>query len=318
MNSAVTLTQLRYFVEVARQGSFGKAAQKCFVTQPTLSMQLQKLEETLGVTLLDRSRKPVRPTRVGEQLLHRSAEIVRLADSLVDLVREEKGDLGGEFRLGVIPTLAPYLLPRFLPSFLKRYPKVKLVVEETETQVLIDRLRADTLDAGIAATPLESRGIKELPLFVEPFAAYLSKAHPLLKKRELADRDLDPEELWLLNEGHCFRTQVLNLCRSRPPQADAPLSFESGNLEMLRRLVDSQHGATLLPELAVLELTKSRRSQVRNFRSPQPAREVSLVHSRAFLRIGLIESLAEVIRESLPPELTNKQKKRVIPVGSFK
>ncbi len=319
---SITLTQLSYIAAVSKTRNFGLAAKSCFVSQPTLSMQIQKLEEDLGVILFDRSKKPVEPTVIGRKIVEQAQIALQEVTRIEELIKAERGEISGDFKLGVIPTLAPYLLPLFLERFTINYPGVQLIVEELQTQQIIQKLKEDQIDAGILVTPLNCRGIVELPMFHEPFLAYLSPNHPLLSLAEVSDKDLSLDDLWLLNEGHCFRDQAIEICKKSKGKnlKRKNLVFESGNLETLKRLVDKKFGYTLLPSLAISGMPATeQKKKVRFFKSPIPTREVSIVYSRSYLKKSIIEALYEEVVSSLPKELTqSKLKERVIGVPLFK
>ncbi|MFQ5717072.1 MAG: LysR substrate-binding domain-containing protein, partial [Nitrospinales bacterium] len=243
---SITLTQLSYIAAVAQTRNFGLAAKACFVSQPTLSMQIHKLEEELGAILFDRSKRPVEPTAIGRRVVCQARLALQEVLRIEEMIKEERGEVSGEFRLGIIPTLAPYLLPLFLESFTQTYPKVNLIVEELQTRQIIERLGDDAINAGILATPLNCRGIIERPLFYEPFVVYLAPGHPYRSLAKVSENDLSLNDVWLLNEGHCFRDQAIKLCkRARDKGGEKKnLTFESGNLETLRRLVDKKFGYT--------------------------------------------------------------------------
>lgn len=303
----MTLSQLAYLVAVDRQRSFREAAASCFVTQPALSQQIHKLEEELGVRVFDRSRQPVVPTEPGEQVLAQARVILREAARMGDVVTGIAGEVAGTYRLGIIPTLAPTLLPRFLPAFVRRHPRVELVVEELQTAVMLARLTDDTLDGGLAATPLHAPGIHERPLYREPFHVYAASGHRFLRARSVAQAALAGESVWIMGEGHCFRDQVLQLCgtgRTVSAEGTGSVRFESGSFDTLVRLVDADFGVTILPELALAGLPPARRkARVRPFAPPVPTREVSFVHSRDHLRRAIADALVEEIRGVLPAEL---------------
>jgi LysR family hydrogen peroxide-inducible transcriptional activator len=319
---SITLTQLSYIAAVAKYRNFGKAAKSCFVSQPTLSMQIQKLEEELEVILFDRSKKPVEPTAMGQKIIEQTQVVIQEALRIEELIKAEKGEISGSFKLGIIPTLTPYLLPLFLEKFTTNYPNVKLIVEELQTQQIIHQLKEDIIDAGILVTPLHIQGIIEQPVFNEPFLAYLSPSHPLLSLDTISEKDLSLDDIWLLNEGHCFRDQAIEVCkkiRGNNPQRKN-LVFESGNLETLKRLVDQKFGYTLLPWLATMGMPAAeKRKRIRVFKAPIPIREVSVVYSRSFLKKSIIEALYKEIVSSLPKELKNsKTKERVVEMPPFK
>ena len=319
---SITLTQLSYVTAVSRTRNFGLAAKSCFISQPTLSMQIQKLEDDLGVTLFDRSKKPVEPTAMGKKIIAQAQVVLQEAKRIEELIKDEKGEISGEFRLGIIPTLAPYLLPLFLEKFTITYPAVNLIVEEMQTQKIIKMLKEDKIDAGILVTPLNHKGIVEWPLFNDPFLAYLAPKHPLLSLSQVSDKDLSLDDIWLLNEGHCFRDQAIEICKRVKGKGskNKNLTFESGNLETLKRLVDQNFGYTLLPSLAILGMPASeQKKKVRFFKSPAPIREVSVVYSRNYLKKSIIEALHKEVVSALPRELKkSKLKERLIKISPLK
>nr|BDT29677.1 LysR substrate-binding domain-containing protein [Bacteriovorax sp. HI3] len=308
----MTITQLEYVLAVDKHRHFGKAAKACNVTQPTLSMQLQKAEEELGVVIFDRSKNPILPTEEGSQIINQARSVLREYKKIFSIIDANKTEVRGDFRLGVIPTLAPYVIPLFAASFVEKYPDVKLTIEEFKTEDIIDLLGRDEIDAGLLVTPIQGENFIERVLFHEPFSVFASDDHHLLKKAKVKDKDLDTSDVWLLNEGHCFRQQVLNLCKlSRDNGLHDNLKFESGNLETLKNMVINSSGYTLLPELAVLNLSKEEKKHVREFQAPIPTREVSLVHNRIFLKEKIITALEESIIENLPESLTSLKKKNI-------
>lgn len=301
----MTITQLQYIVEVFRCGHFAQAAENCYVTQPTLSMQIQKLEDELGVILFDRSKKPVVATAIGKKVVDQAQDVLREHRRIYQVIEHEKEEVSGEFRIGIIPTISPYLLPLWLKSFQTNYPKVHLEIEELQTQHLLESLTNDHLDVGILATPLNHQGLVEKPLYYESFVGYFSKGHELLKQKTLKQERLAQENPWLLREGHCFRNQALEVCGSLKKEMDGPL-FESGNLETLKRLVDHQEGFTLLPFLATQDFSEEEKKRVRCFSSPFPTREISLVRHRSLLKQRLVSCLEDEILAHLPEELRNE------------
>ncbi|MBC5775526.1 LysR family transcriptional regulator [Pontibacter sp. KCTC 32443] len=314
----MTLVQLEYLIAVDTHRHFATAAEHCFVTQPTLSMQLQKLEEELGVQLFDRSRVPVRPTEVGKEIIAQARIVIAEAKKIQELVQNQKQELSGELRIGVIPTLAPYLMPLFITSFLEKYPHVRVVVQELLTNEIIEKLNHELLDVGLLVTPLDNRNIKELPLFYEAFMVYVNPNHQLAKQKEINPAELLPDDLWVLNEGHCFRSQVLNICNRGGKvggSEGANFDYRSGSLETLKRIVETQHGLTLLPELSVLEMPDDKKKLVRSFSEPQPMREVSLVVHKSFLKKRLIEVLQKEIIDSVPESIVKRQKQKVIGIS---
>lgn len=302
----MTLTQLEYILAVVDTGSFSQAALQCHVTQPTLSMQIQKLEETLGVILFDRSKQPTRPTALGQIVLRQARLVIQDAERLKELVSENKGGLSGEVRLGIIPTLAPYLLPLFLKKILTAHPQLQIRIEELETHALLEKMRNNALDLGLAVSPVDDINIAVHPLFYEPFLVYVSKTHPLADKKSIDEKDLSQSDVLLLNEGHCFREQSLALCRKKQgASADTGFSFESGSLETLKKLVDQGSGFTLLPLLAAQDVKDKKR--LKPFSSTIPTREVSLLHGPHFQRKALMKAFIEEIQKNLPEGLSLKK-----------
>ncbi len=301
----MTLTQLEYILAVDRQRHFGRAARACHVTQPTLSMQIQKLEDELGLIVFDRSKSPAIPTSEGELIIAQAKVVLREQRRLIELARRTRNELAGDFRLGVIPTLSTYVLPLFIGSFAREYPSVDLIIDECKTEDIVTQLVEGRLDAGLMATPLHDDSLIERVLFYEPFYLFVAPDHALSSRKRIAQNDLDIKEIWLLNKGNCFRDQVLNICSEAEPggQTGGSIRFESGNLETLKNMVLTNSGYTVLPHLAVSQLTPGRRKLVREFRRPVPTREISLVHSRSVLGLRVIEALEEKIVGALPQTL---------------
>ena len=291
----MTLTQLSYMIAVAEAGNFTVAAERVFVTQPTLSMQIQKLEEELGVKIFNRTKKPIRLTKVGEQILTQARNIISEAKRMDDIVAQEKGFIGGEFRLGIIPTVMPTLLPMFLNAFAKKYPKVNLKIEELTTSTIISNLKEGKLDAGIAATPLKLDNIQERPLYYEPFVGYVPKNHRLNSIERLKQEDLENEEILVLEDGHCFRDQALSLCTAKNSNATQGFSLKSGSFETLINLSNEGLGMTLVPYLNTLNLSRENQANLKHFEEPTPAREISLVFPNSQLKIQIIEALKAII-----------------------
>ncbi len=313
----MNLQQLEYIVAVDTLKHFSAAAAKCNVTQPTLSMMIQKLEEELDVKIFDRSKQPVQTTEIGQTVIDQARMILGEAGNLKKLVAQQKGTISGELRIGIIPTLAPYLLPLFLNQFLKKYPLLKLKISELTTDQIIERLNAQHLDAGILATPLKNPTLQELPLFYEQFVVYASQAEKMMKKKYLLAADIDVNRLWLLEEGHCLRSQVVNLCELKRKEALLQnLDYEAGSIETLRKMVDLNNGITILPELAMRDLTKTQLKNIRYFKSPAPVREVSIVTYRYFVKYHLIEVLKREIVANVPNHMLISDDKEIEPINN--
>ena len=291
----MTITQLKYVLAVAEHKNFTLAAEKCFVTQPTLSMQIQKIEEELSILIFDRSKKPIQLTDIGQKIVNQAKNIVNEADRIQDIVEQQKGFIGGEFRLGIIPTIMPTLLPMFLNNFIKKYPKVKLIIEELNTEEIITKLNNGHLDAAIAATPLMEDKIKEIVLYFEPFVAYIPESHQNFQKEEIEVSDLNLDDILLLQDGHCFRDGILNLCKNTSNAESNHFQLESGSFETLIKLADEGLGTTLLPYLHTLDLKEADKVKLRHFKEPKPAREVSLIFPKSELKIQIIDALRSTI-----------------------
>lgn len=310
----MTITQLKYVLVVAEHQNFTKAAEKAFVTQPTLSMQIQKLEEELGVLIFDRSTKPIKLTSVGEKIVNQARNIVNESDRIQDIVDQQKGYIGGEFKLGIIPTVTPTLLPMFLKIFTKKYPKVKLKVEELNTADIIKKITDGHLDAGIAATPLEHDKIKERVLYYEPFVGYITESHRLYNNKTIEVGDLDLNDILLLEDGHCFRDGIINLCRNTAAINDENFQLQSGSFETLIKLSNEGLGMTLLPYLHTLEVKETEKKYLRYFKEPSPAREVSLIQHKSNLKPHIVQVLYDVITSVIRGAIAFQDVKIISPI----
>lgn len=291
----MTITQLEYVIAVAKHQNFTLAAEKCHVTQPTLSMQIQKLEDELGVKIFDRSKKSVLLTEVGAEIVNQAKNVLGESERIYDIIDQQKGFVGGTFKLGVIPTITPTLVPMFLTAFNKKYPKVLLSIEEYPTEELIYRLKNRLLDAAIAATPLEEKNIEEKPLYYEPFVGYFPPSFAL-KESFVTPDDLDVSHLLLLEDGHCFRNGVLNLCKASKLQTDNKFEIKTGNFETIIKLANEGLGITLLPYLHTLDLKPADQKNLVSFKDPKPSREVSLIYEKSGLKEHIIAALHETIK----------------------
>lgn len=311
----MTLQQLEYILAVDMHRNFGKAADACFVTQPTLSMQVQKLEEELGVKIFDRTKLPVVPTVSGKAILEHARKVVHARNEMFRFIEEEKGGLSGQLRLGIIPTLAPYLLPIFVPVFIRKYPEIKLIINELVTEKIVESLKEGKIDVGIVVTPLGEEGIKEVVLFYEELMVFTSRANRAYEKQYIIPKDIDTSKLWLLEEGHCFRSQILSICElQKQSRRYSGLEYEAGSIETLKRMVEISDGVTIVPELAVLQMTKAQQHLIRQFRKPAPVREVSLVVNRDFLKEKLIQALEVEILNAVPDKLKKAPARNIVPI----
>jgi len=290
----MTITQLHYVLAVAEYRNFTVAAENCFVTQPTLSMQIQKLEEELEVKIFDRTKKPIQLTEVGKKIVEQAKSIVNEADRIKDIVEQQKGYIGGEFKIGIIPTVMPTLLPMFLNNFIKKYPKVHLIIEEHPTEEIINRLHKGLLDVAIAATPLNEPELKEIALYYEPFVGYFPQEFRQGLEFLTSD-NLNINEVLLLQDGHCFTNGILNICRASKVDVSKGFELASGSFETLIRLSNEGLGVTLLPFLHTLNLNENDKRNLIEFRDPKPSREISLIYSTSELKIHIIEALRSTI-----------------------
>lgn len=311
----MTITQLEYIVAVHTYESFSVAANHCFVTQPTLSMQIQKLEEELNVLIFDRTKNPISTTDVGEKLIRQTKTILQERDRLQNIIENERGEFSGILRIGIIPTIAPFLLPLFLKSFSERFPKIELVLDELTTSEIILGLNKTSIDVGILALPINDSGIIEQSLYLEPFVGFIPDRHNLFIKEKLDVEDLNSDDLLLLKEGHCLREQTLKVCKSSEKEwrdNHNKILFEFGSLDTLINLVQQNFGMTLLPYLAVRYMNDEKIKLVREFNSPVPKREIGLVYSKTFIKKHLVDALKKEINKAIPTELTDKKEGLII------
>lgn len=314
----MNLQQLEYIIAVDRHRHFSTAAEKCFVTQATLSMMIKKLEEELDVKIFDRHKQPVTPTREGVEIIERAKKIVAEAAMLHDFAKELKGEIAGEIRLGIIPTLAPYLLPLFLKPLTDKYIHLKISVKELITDEIIRSLKHGDLDMGILATPLSETSLSEHRLFYEEFFAYASATEKLPKKKYLLPKDMNLGHLWLLEEGHCLRNQMVNFCSLKKQEYEtASVHYEAGSIETLINLVDRYNGITIVPLLATLKLSARQKARLHEFAPPKPVREISLVTVQNFPRKKMLQYFIEEIIASVSKNVETKNKgMRVVGIES--
>jgi LysR family hydrogen peroxide-inducible transcriptional activator len=313
-----TITQLEYVLAVEKYRHFGKASAACHISQPTLSVQIQKVEEELDIAIFDRIKKPIIPTEDGKRFLEQARHVIREHQKLLQITKRTVGAVSGKFRLGIIPTVGSSLLPLFVHEFTRKFPDVDLYIEESKTETLIADLREDRIDGAILVTPLQENDIKEHPLYYDPFVLYLSQAHRLLKKDSLAESDLEAAEMWLLRDGHCFKNQVLKFC-SISADHDSVLKglhFQSGSLETLKNVVRKSRGYTMLPALFTRSLPDAEvKAHVRKFKAPVPVREVSLVFRRDHWKSEIVEAIEKTVASVVPVDLLQKIRKEQILLG---
>lgn len=288
----MNLRDLRYLVAVAHHQHFGRAAEACFVSQPTLSTQIKKLEEHLEVKLFERSPKGVMVTVVGAAVVAQAERVLRAVDDLEQVAEQHRDPYGGSLRLGIIPTVAPYLLPKILPAIRKALPKLNVRLTEGQTAVITRMLREGELDAIVLALPVEEEHVRVVSLYDEPFFFAASKLHAKAGQKSVSVDDLEDEQVLLLEDGHCLRDQALEICKSH--KAVENTNFRATSIETLRQMVAANIGVTLMPERAI----GARTGPVRYlpFRGSVPHREIGLAWRDSATRSALLERLAEVMR----------------------
>jgi len=308
----MTITQLEYIIALSKYENFLEASKHCFVTQPTLSIQVQKLEEQLGVIIFDRSKKPLKPTEIGKRIIEQAKVIIRESKRIDEILMESKNVLEGDFRLGIIPSVSISLLPLFLKSFTEKYPKIKLILSEMKTEDLLEKLENEEIDVGIASTPLGDPQLIEKPLYLEPFFIFVHPDNPLFQKKEISESDLIGQDILLMSEGHCFRNQVTQICKLRKNKG---IYFESGNFQTLIALVEQNIGITLLPALVVDNIRSPElKKMVKKIAGSNPSREISLIYRRKHLKERILNALEKIIISSLPSSISqiDKEDSKVI------
>jgi LysR family hydrogen peroxide-inducible transcriptional activator len=300
----MTLQELRYLIAVADSRHFGRAAESCHVSQPTLSTQLKKLEEYLGVTIFERTNRSVRVTPAGEKVIALARRVVEGAEQIQEFAQSQQGPFAEPLRLGVIPTLGPYLLPWLVPPLQRKYPELRLVVREDLTGQLLERLHNHQLDAALLSLPLPDAELVAWPLFDEPFWFVCPAGHPLACKSSVSVADLAGKTLLLMAEGHCFRDQALEVCRTHLPDRAQASDFRAASLETIRQMVAAGFGCTLLPALALPEpAQEASRMKVLPFDARKGFRRVGLVWRESFPRVDDLKRLGTFIRDHLPEKL---------------
>jgi LysR family hydrogen peroxide-inducible transcriptional activator len=314
----MNIQQLEYIIAVDNYRHFSKAAEASFVTQPTLSMMIQKLEEELGVKLFDRSQLPVQPTEIGTRLINQARMALAQINQIKEIVQEEKGIVKGVFRLAIIPTISPYLLPKLMQVHSDNKFDIRIVISELTTDQILKGLANDSIDGGILATPLKEPAITEHPIYYERFFAYVSpREKALYAKTSLDESDLTSTRLWLLDEVHCFRTQILHLCnlKKRRGSNQTIFTYEAGSIDTLINIVDQNEGLTVIPEMALANMSESQKKNVRPFKNSTPVREVSLITRKEFFRERLLNIIIDEVKTAVPRSLQDEaMKKYVVPL----
>lgn len=301
----MNIQQLDYIITVDRLRHFAKAAKVCGVTQPTLSMMIQKLEEELGVDIFDRKKSPIEPTPIGKKLISQAKVIKFNLKQFREIADSARDTVDGELNIAIIPTLAPYIIPQFFGETRKRLPNLKIKISEIRTSEIIEQLKSTQIEVALVSTPIDEPGILELPLYYERFIAYISPLEKKMYSKEtIVASELDPAGMWLLQEGHCFRSQMLNICHK---SEDSMQVYEAGSIETLIRIVDNNGGYTLLPELHLSALTPEQKKNIRFFTGDEPRREISFIFREDFVKERLINELVEVIKLMIPSEMLDKR-----------
>lgn len=301
----MTLNQLEYLIALNRHRHFGRAAEACGISQPTLSLMIKKMEQELDVALFDRSKQPLEPTEMGQKILDQVEKSLKEVHKIKDLVEEQTGLLSGPLHVGIIPTLAPYIIPEFIHIFNKAYPEIELKLTEMNTKTLIKALKRDELDLFIAATPLEEEDFFEIPLYYERFVAYFAKnTSPDIP---LSSSNIPKENLWVLEEGHCLRDQTFNFCGM---ETGFNQVYEAGSIETLIKIVDTNGGYSIIPELHIPLLTEKQRQNLRPIDNPPANREVSIVIRKDFVKERMINAVADGIKAIIPEELLDNRLKK--------
>ena len=302
----MTIQQLEYIVALNKFRHFVTASKECGVTQPTLSMMIQKLENELDVSIFDRSKHPIEPTEVGLRIINQAEATLRELKKVKQVVIDETESLSGPLNIGVIPTLSPYLIPQFIKEFKFNYPEIQLTISEMNTETLIQALKRESVDMFIAATPLEEDEFYEIPLYYEKFLAYFSKDHPL-RDISLSATNLPQENLWILEEGHCLRDQIFNFCQRSLPYNH---TFEAGSIDTLVRIVDMNGGYSVIPELHMDFLTEEQQINVREINEPPAIREISIVIKNNFIKEKMINAVADSIKSIIPNHMLDERLKK--------
>jgi len=312
----MTITQLEYIIAVHTYGSFSEAASKCRVTQPTLSMQIQKLESELEAIIFRRDKFPINPTDIGTKIIEQAKHIIKEKERLNVIIQTEKGEFIGSFKVAIIPTISSYLLPMFLSNFTKKYPNIELIIDEVTTDEVISGLRKRYFDIGLIALRSSIDNVVSESLYYEPFVAFVPSDHKLMKKSKINQDDLNVNDFLLLKEGHCLRDQALSICKSSENDwvgKNNKVIFESGNLETLIKLVEQKFGMTLLPYLATKYIKERKKNnQLKEFNDPVPKREVGFIYTNTFIKKHFLNAIKEEILKVIPEEIKQNNKGLII------
>lgn len=303
----MTLQQLEYIVAVDKYRHFVKAAEASGVTQSTLSSMIQKLENELDVQIFNRGAHPVEPTRIGMQIIAQARVTLFNAEQVKKLVINEKGQQKGELKLGIIPTVAPYILPKLINALSWKYPELSVTILEARTDVIIEKMKKADLDMALLATPLNNEQLLEVPIYYEKFVAYISPSEDIYAQAQLESHQILSKHLWLLQEGHCLRSQVLNICDNRSSYSAI---YEAGSIDTLVKIVDENGGYTIIPELHVPLLSEGQKKNIRPIAAPEPVREVSLIVRQDFVRERILNMVADEVKGIIPESMIDGRLKK--------
>ena len=308
----ISLIQLEYLIALKQYESFSLAAEHCFVTQPTLSMQIKKLENDLDTILFDRTKKPVKPTDIGLKIIEQAEIILAETNKIEEIIQQNKDTISGELRIGIIPSIAPYLLPAFIGKFAKKYPALKIMVKELLSDEIMTAIDKDQIDVGLLVTPLPRKDFNTFPLFYEQILLYCSKDHDFAQNETIDIKQMKDQKIWLMSNGNCFRSQVINLCELKEGDEQSTFQYESASIETLVKLVDKEGGMTLIPELATDIFTPSKKLNVKPFKHIKPVREVSIITNRIFVKKRIVEVLTENIKSAVSQEMLNPERGDIV------
>ncbi|WP_339735953.1 hydrogen peroxide-inducible genes activator [uncultured Sunxiuqinia sp.] len=303
----MNINQLKYFVELYRVRNFSKAAENLSISQPALSLQIQKVEEEFGYFLVERNRKPLGITAEGELFFEKAVQVIQMMNDFEQLSFELEEEIKGEIRIGIIPTLSPYLTPLIINPAKKRFPDLKIEIVELVTETILTKLKFNELDAGIISTPVKAANFGFTPLFYEQFFLYVAESHPLYKQPRIKQHEIATDELWYLTEGNCFQNQINSVC-AIPSFESVSSSFRyvSSSIESLKRIVESQGGITFIPELATLNVSSEYEDLIKPFEDPIPTREISLVYLKNTGLKKLVRAFMEVILGTIPKRMKER------------
>ncbi|GHT62692.1 transcriptional regulator [Bacteroidia bacterium] len=307
----MNIQQLEYIIAVDNFRHFAKAAEMCCITQPTLSMMIQKMEEELGVKIFDRSKHPVVPTAIGRLIIDQARISLKHLKQIKDLVENEQNTAKGTFKLGIIPTIAPYLVPAILKKQSSKYKDIELILKENTTNNLISDIQKGIIDGGLMAGPLNHPELVEYPLYYEKFYAYVSPVDEKYREKEIDLDEIDINDVWLLENEHCLRGQIERLCQMKRKAAtdDIFIKYESGSIDTLIHIVDYNHGITIIPEMHAMGLSEDKQENLRAFKNTTAVREVSLIISKEYVRKTMLQLIIEIIKSSVPKSMQNPELK---------